>query len=116
MPHLFIVMEGGKISDVLALFTGLDGALHAVFVSDPATMAGEVGLPALTLCSTLGSLCTSSTNERQTISINWSNGKKDTVSFQSDSEGGGVVPEPGSLALLGSGLLAITGFLRKRLA
>jgi hypothetical protein len=108
--HLYLVNEGGVVSDAIAV-TQVLGTVHVVFLSDASVAGQEPGLP-LT-CAAFAGLCTT-IGEVGTIPVNWSTGTKDTVTFQSDAPG--VVPEPATLTLLGSGLLAIGGFVRKRLA
>jgi hypothetical protein len=85
--------------------------VEIIFLSDANVAGQEPGLPVT--CAKFDGVC-STLGEVGSISLNWSNGITDTVTYQSDTES--VVPEPASLTLLGSGLLAIAGFLKKRLA
>jgi hypothetical protein len=116
---IVLVSENGKISDALIIHNFDDVTAQLLFLSDSVVNGTEVGLPSSTLtvlCSQSNS-CTTTTAEQFSTHVNWRNGTSrtsDVVSFQSDTDG--VVPEPGSLALLGSGLLAIGGLIKKRLA
>ena len=116
--NLFTVTENGSVSDLLVIAFPGDGTAQLLFVSDASVNGTEVGLNSspidlATTCATFG--CTP-IGETGSIQITWSDGKggtvTDTISFQSDSE----VPEPASLGLLGTGLLAIGVFVKKRLA
>jgi hypothetical protein len=115
---LYLVTENGVVSDLLAVAVPGNGTAELLFVSDPNVNGTEPGLSS----SVVNTLCTAFTctsePEAASVSITWKNannvvGATDTVSFQSDAEG--VVPEPASLALLGSGLMAIAGFIKRRL-
>jgi hypothetical protein len=115
---LYLVTENGVVSDLLAVAVPGNGTAELLFVSDPSVNGTEPGLSS----SVVNTLCTAFTcasePEAASVSITWKNannvvGATDTVSFQSDAEG--VVPEPASLALLGSGLMAIAGFIKRRL-
>lgn len=113
---LVLVSENGKISDALITYNPDDVHIQLLFLSDSVVNGTEVGLPSsLTdLCSQFFTSCTTTNAEQFSTLVNWTNGTSDVVSFQSDTDS--VVPEPGSLALLGSGLLAIGGLIKKRLA
>jgi PEP-CTERM motif len=118
-------MENGVISDALIVYglPSLGGLLptsaHAIFLSD-ATVAGAEPGPGLPLsCDQLnaaagltGVACTPM-NGADSVKVTWSNGTTDTISYQSDAPG--VVPEPASMVLLGSGLLALAGYVKKRI-
>lgn len=80
------------------------------FVSDP----GEVGFPIS--CEALGGCSITESGSAQIgATIAWQC-SPDTVYFESDAGGEAVVPEPASLFLLGSGLIAMGGFVKRRLA
>jgi hypothetical protein len=110
--NIFLVQENGVVSDILAVFDNpVTSTAELLFVSDPNVSGTEPGLDlsvVTTLCNTTGVACNFGVPEQFSISS-----ANDTVSFQSDTEG--VVPEPASLALLGSGLMAIVGFIKRRL-
>ena len=86
--------------------------LQVIFASDLG-MPGEpgIGVP----CSTVPGGCqlTETGGVQPGVTITWSNGATDTVSFQSDTDS--IVPEPSSLLLLGGGLLVVAGYLKRRL-
>jgi PEP-CTERM motif-containing protein len=85
-----------------------DNKVHVLFVSD-LEIPGQPGIGIA--CSKFPSGCqVTETGGVQTgVTITWSNGAKDTVSFKSDT------PEPTSLMLLGGGLLVVAGYLKRRL-
>jgi hypothetical protein len=115
--HVYLASENGVLSDALAVFVDppVSGKVHVQFLSDTVVLGAEPGLPLS--CADLAAVADvascSSVGESASVSLMWSNGTTDTVSFDSDSEG--VVPEPASLVLLGSGLLAIASFVKKRI-
>ena len=104
-----------EISDVV-LVQQVAGVFDVTFVSDPDTGSGEgFGV----ICSQvvglgLGLACGPQEDGSSQLAadINWTGTTTvDHIRFESDP-----VPEPASLALVGSGLLAIAAFRRKRLA
>jgi hypothetical protein len=105
--------DNGNVSDAIIVTPDIlsDNKLHVIFASDP-----EIpGVPGIGVaCSTIPGGCqvTETGNVQSGVTITWSNGKTDTVSFKSDTDS--IVPEPSSLVLLAGGLLAVA--LKKRLA
>lgn len=102
--------DNGNISDAIIVTPDLSAnTVHVLFASDPdLPRVSGIGVA----CTTVGGCqVIESGGIQDGVKIKWSNGVTDTVHFQSD-----VVPEPSSLLLLGSGLLAIAGYLKKRLS
>ena len=88
--------------------TTLPGSAAFVFDSDLPTVEGLSTVPCLGLCNA------PETGGPQLVgTITWSGGITDRILIESDKEG--VVPEPATLVLLGSGLAMTGGFLRRRL-
>ena len=89
--------------------TTLPGSAAFVFDSDlPALEGVPVPCPAVIGCNA------AETGGPQLVgTITWSGGTTDRIFIESDREG--VVPEPATLILLGSGLAMTGGFLRRRL-
>jgi len=104
--------DNGNISDAIIVTPDLSAnTVHVLFASDldhPGVSGIGVACPPTVLG---GCQVIESGGIQDGVKIKWSNGVTDTVHFQSD-----VVPEPSSLLLLGSGLLAIAGYLKKRLS
>jgi PEP-CTERM motif len=94
--------------NVLGVIT-LPGTAAFVFDSDlPALEGVPVPCPAVIGCNA------AETGGPQLVgTITWSGGTTDRIFIESDKEG--VVPEPATLILLGSGLAMTGGFLRRRL-
>jgi hypothetical protein len=104
----------GNVSDEIIVLSDFSdkNKLQVIFASDPEIPGtSEIGLA----CSTFPTGCqlTETGGVQPGIAITWSNGAKDTVSFQSDAES--IVPEPSSLMLLGGGLIMVAGYLKRRL-
>jgi len=109
----------GNVSDAITVLSNFSdknssdkNKLQVIFASDPEIPGkSEMGLA----CNTFPTGCkvTETGRVQPGITITWSNGAKDTVSFQSDAEA--MVPEPSTLTLLGAGLLIVGGYLKKRL-
>jgi hypothetical protein len=109
LPPIIYVGEGnGHISDELIFAVSPDSKFVTLtFVSDAEGGSG------LGTCPTTPA-CISETGLSQLAgNIVWSNDTTDSIHFASDPPEG-VVPEPTSLLLLGSGLTIIGGFLRRR--
>jgi len=105
--------DNGRISDAIIVMPDVfsDNKLHVIFASDP-EIPGTPGFGVA--CSTVGGCQVTETGGVQPgVTIAWSNGQTDIVSFQSDTDS--IVPEPSSLILLGGGLLAVAGYLKRRL-
>jgi hypothetical protein len=107
--------DNGKVSDAIIVTPDVfkDNKLHVIFASDT-EIAGVPGIGVA--CSTIPGGCqvVETGGVQSGVTIHWSNGKSDSVNFKSD--GDSMVPEPSSLMLLGAGLLAIGGHLKRRLA
>jgi PEP-CTERM motif len=105
---VFIGGDNGHVSDLIMISPGAiaDTAL-VTFASDPIE---EMPF----MCSDVGG-CAISENGRLQLGaqIKWNNRDhtKDKIKFASDVE---MVPEPASLVLLGGGLLAMAGYIRRR--
>ena len=106
----------GTISDAILVDAITTDTATITFLSDPS----EVGLPIPCSGSAVGT-CT--ITEDGTVqfagSISWTDDTTgavttDNISFQSDVDA--PVPEPASLTLLGSGFLAVVGYIRRRRA
>ena len=99
--------DNGNVSDAILVLSSLTNSnqLEVVFASDLGT-PNEPGLGAPCSAFPGGCQATESGSVQTGLTITWSNGAKDKVHFASDAEGSGVVPEPASLLLLGSALLA----------
>jgi hypothetical protein len=106
--------DNGNISDAIIVTPDVfnDNKLHVIFASDP-EIPGTPGFGVA--CSTVPGGCqVIETGETQSgVTISWSNGAIDSVNFKSDTDS--IVPEASSLILLGSGLLAMAGYLKRRL-
>jgi hypothetical protein len=106
--------DKGNVSDAILVFSDFSdkNKLQVIFASD-LEIPGKpgIGVP----CNTFPTGCqvTETGGVQPGITITWSNGAKDTVSFQSDAES--IVPEPSSLMLLGGGLLLVGAYLKRRL-
>jgi PEP-CTERM motif len=107
--------DNGNVSDAILVLSDFSdkNELEVIFASD-IDIPGKSGIGVA--CNTFPTGCqvTETGGVQPGITITWSNGAKDTVSFQSDAES--IVPEPSSLMLLGGGLLVVAGYLKKRLA
>jgi hypothetical protein len=111
---LTILGDNGNGSDVM-VFDGTSTTETVTFLSD---LSVEGGIPIG--CGVPAGCITENGQVQFAGSIMWKNPitgavTTDNISFQSDAVEG-VVPEPASLTLLGSGLLAIVGYIRRRLA
>jgi hypothetical protein len=106
--------DNGNVSDAILVLSNFSdkNELQVIFASDLG-MPGEpgIGVP----CSIVPGGCqlTETGGVQPGVTITWSNGAMDTVSFQSDTDS--IVPEPSSLLLLGGGLLVVAGYLKRRL-
>jgi len=101
---LSTIVPGVKVLGI----TTTPGAAAFVFDSDLPTVEGLSTVPCLGLCNA------PETGGPQLVgTITWSGGITDRILIESDKEG--VVPEPATLVLLGSGLAMTGGFLRRRL-
>lgn len=90
---------GNVLSDTLQLAPNIVALTYdLIFRSDNEGVSlGTPGTPSIV-----------ETGQVQTaFTVNWSDGTSDTVQFQSDLET--AVPEPASIAFLGSGLLLLSG-------
>jgi len=99
-----IIVGGATVLGVTA-----PGSAAFEFDSDSPLLEGvPVPCPAVIGCNA------QETGQPQLVgTITWSGGITDNILIESDKEG--VVPEPASLLLLGSGLAMTGGFLRRRL-
>jgi PEP-CTERM motif len=113
-PLLFIGEGDGTVSDILSTTPG-NTSVQVTFLSDTNTQPLE-------FCADISGGC--AVTEDGTVqfgqTIEWRDAfgalvATDTINFQSDTEAP-PVPEPASVLLLGSGLLALAGRIRKRLA
>ena len=104
------------VSDWLLAQQGTTGYV-VTFASDPAGDTA-LGLTPLTSANAGGSrpgtLSEDGTVQTAFI-LKWSDGSSATIQFQSGLDAP-AVPEPGSLILLGSGLLGLAGYVRRRKA
>lgn len=116
---LFAGEADGTVSDIMLVvptlsnIQGAPGLMAVVtFLSDAVVGTTEPGFGIT--CAQLATLGFSCVGETGSVQLHWSpEDRTDTISFESDTEG--VVPEPSSLFLLGSGLIAIGGFVKRRL-
>jgi hypothetical protein len=109
LPPITYIGEGnGNISDELIFAVSTDSKFVTLtFLSDsegPTASCASVG----------GCTITESGVSQLAGSIIWSDLSTDSINFASDPGEAGVVPEPTSLLLLGSGLTLIGGYLRRR--
>jgi hypothetical protein len=106
--------DSGNVSDAIIVTPDIlnDNKLHVIFASDP-EIPGTPGIGVA--CSTVlgGCQVTETGGVQSGLTITWSNHKTDTINFKSDTDS--IVPEPSSLVLLGGGLLAVGGYLKRRL-
>src|SRR6202171_76080 len=116
--QVYLAAENSTVNSDAIVVVGHGSYVFVTFISDTVVSGQEQGLPPT--CNQLKKLADVDTctniSEAGSIHITWGTGSNmgtDTVNFQSDTPG--FAPEPTSLVLLGSGLLAIAGFLRKRL-
>ena len=117
-PPLHISELNGTISDTLdslptcaATPCGQDAL--ASFQSDDDSGAGLFGGQT---CADFSNPCiTENGSVQQGGTITWDNGTVDTIFFKSDFERTPEVPEPGTLVLLGSGLISLVGFARRNI-
>ena len=106
--------DNGNVSDAILVSSDFSdkNKLRVIFASD-LEIPGKpgIGVP----CDTfpIGCQVTETGGVQPGITIKWSHGAKDTVSFQSDVMS--IVPEPSSLMLLGGGLLLVGVYLKRRL-
>lgn len=112
LPATIFIGEGnGTISDELLFGVAPDKSFVTLtFVSDSDSGLGLGTCPITPACISESGL------SQLAGSVTWINGtltSSDSISFASDAPEG-VVPEPTSLLLLGSGLTLIGGFLRRR--
>lgn len=117
-PPVLIAELNGIISDEItvaacqASVCGQDEAL-VTFDSDNDSGAGLLGGQT---CAEFTNRCiTESGSVQQGGTITWNNGTVDTIFFQSDFERTSEAPEPGTLVLLGSGLVSLVGLARRRI-
>jgi hypothetical protein len=106
--------DKGNVSDAILVFSDFSdkNKLQVIFASD-LEIPGKPGIGVACNTFFIGCTVTETGGVQPGITITWSNGAKDTVSFKSDAEG--MVPEPSSLTLLGGGLLLVGGYLKRRL-
>lgn len=106
---------GPCVSDAL-MTVAVNGASTAslTFHSDPPGSLEPVGLPACSVSAAVGGCQEVEDGTAQEVgTIVWSDHSVYTIRIQSDVTP--EVPEPGSLILLGSGLVIVGGFFRRRL-
>lgn len=114
-PLLTLIGEGnGNVSDAISVLSDFSdkNKLEVLFASD-LEIPGKPGLAVACDMFPTGCKVMETSGVQPGITITWSNGAKDTVSFQSDAES--MVPEPSTLTLLGAGLLIVGSYLKKRL-
>jgi hypothetical protein len=104
---------GPCVSDGLHLVLGPNGSTATlIFQSDPPGALEPVGLPACIVSALVGGCQLTEDGTAQTVGIiKWSDGSVYTIKIESDAL---ESPEPGSLILLGSGLVIAGGFFRRR--
>src|ERR1700680_3092592 len=106
--------DKGNVSDAILVFSDFSdkNKLQVIFASD-LEIPGKPGIGVACNTFSIGCTVTETGGLQPGITITWSNGAKDTVSFKSDADG--IVPEPSSLTLLGGGLLLVGGYLKRRM-